>query len=61
MAAFNVQSTRAANENLFGFVDTTDTMGINANVNWAHRFSQHLFVHADLRIQPAKNANRAGV
>jgi hypothetical protein len=44
--AFNVQSSRAANENLFGFVDTTDTMGINANVNWAHRFSQHLFVHA---------------
>ena len=44
--AFNLQSARAGNENLFGFVDTTDTLGINANVNWAHRFSQHLFVHA---------------
>jgi hypothetical protein len=44
--AFNLQSTRADNENLFGFVDTTDTLGINANINWAHRFSQHLFVHA---------------
>jgi hypothetical protein len=44
--AFNLQSIRAANENLFAFVDTTDTLGINANVNWAHRFSQHLFVHA---------------
>jgi hypothetical protein len=44
--AFNLQSIRAGNENLFGFVDTTDTLGINSNVNWAHRFSQHLFVHA---------------
>jgi hypothetical protein len=44
--AFNLQSTRAGNENLFGFVDTTDALGINTNINWAHRFSQHLFVHA---------------
>jgi len=44
--AFNLQSIRAGNENLFGFVDTTDTLGINTNVNWGHRFSQHLFVHA---------------
>jgi hypothetical protein len=40
---FNLQSTRAGSVNLFGFVDTTDTLGINANVNWSHRFSQHLF------------------
>jgi hypothetical protein len=43
---FNLQSTRAGNENLFGFVDTTNTLGINANVRWSHRFSQHLFVYA---------------
>ncbi len=42
----NLQSARAGNENLFGFVDTTDTLGINTNINWAHRFSQHLFLHA---------------
>jgi len=43
---FNFQSTRAGNDNLFGFNDTTDALGINTNVNWSHRFSQHLFVYA---------------
>lgn len=43
---FNFQSTRAGDANLFGFTDTTETLGINANVNWSHRFSQHLFVYA---------------
>jgi hypothetical protein len=43
---FNFQSTRAGNGNLFGFTDTTDTLGINLNINWAHRFSQHFFVYA---------------
>ena len=43
---FNFQSTRSGNTNLFGFTDTTDTLGINANMNWAHRFSQHFFIYA---------------
>jgi trimeric autotransporter adhesin len=42
----NLQSTRADSVNLFGFVDTTDTLGINTNINWSHRFSQHLFVYS---------------
>jgi len=41
--SFNFQSTRAGSVNLFGFVDKNDTLGINANINWAHRFSPHLF------------------
>ncbi|HEY1903193.1 MAG TPA: carboxypeptidase-like regulatory domain-containing protein [Terracidiphilus sp.] len=41
--AFNFQSTRAGSVNLFDFVDATDTLGINTNINWAHRFNQHLF------------------
>jgi hypothetical protein len=48
--SFNFQSTRAGNANLFGFTDATDTLGINANINWAHRFSQHLFVYASYRF-----------
>ncbi|MGC1649178.1 MAG: TonB-dependent receptor, partial [Candidatus Sulfotelmatobacter sp.] len=48
--SFNFQSTRGSNSNLFGFTDTTDTLGINANINWAHRFSQHLFVYASYRF-----------
>jgi len=47
---FNFQSTRAGNANLFGFTDTTDTLGVNANINWAHRFSQHFFVYASYRF-----------
>jgi len=42
---FNFQSTRADSVNLFKFVDTSDTLGINTNINWTHRFSSHFFVH----------------
>ena len=42
---FNLQSTRAGNKSLFGFVDTTDTLGINTNVHWSHRFSHRLFLY----------------
>ena len=48
--SFNFQSTRAGNSSLFGFTDTTDTLGMNANINWAHRFSQHLFLYASYRF-----------
>jgi hypothetical protein len=41
---FNFQSTRADSVNLFGFVDTTDTLGLNGNIHWTHRFSQRLFL-----------------
>ena len=43
---FNLQSIRADVVNLFSFVDTTDTLGFNANINWSHRMNQHLFLYA---------------
>jgi trimeric autotransporter adhesin len=43
---FNLQSTRAGNTNLFSFVDTTDTLGINTNINWSHRLNPRLFFYA---------------
>jgi hypothetical protein len=43
---FNFQSTRADGVNLFSFVDTTDTLGLNTNINWSHRLNQHLFLYA---------------
>jgi trimeric autotransporter adhesin len=43
---FNSQSTRADAVNPFSFVDTTDTLGLNANINWSHRLNQHLFLYA---------------
>ena len=43
---FNFQSIRADGVNLFSFVDTTDTLGLNVNINWSHRLNQHLFLYA---------------
>ena len=42
---FNFQSIRADSVNLFNFVDTTDTLGFNVNINWSHRLNQHLFLY----------------
>jgi len=42
---FNFQSIRADTVNLFSFVDSTDTLGLNANINWSHRLNQHLFLY----------------
>ena len=47
---FNFRSTRASSANLFGFNDATDTLGINANIHWSHRFSQHLFLYSAYRF-----------
>jgi hypothetical protein len=47
---FNLNSTRAGNLNLFGFVDTTDTLGINSNINWAHRLKPQIFLYAGYRF-----------
>jgi trimeric autotransporter adhesin len=41
---FSFQSVRANSESLFSFLDTTDTLGLDANVNWQHRFERQLFV-----------------
>ncbi len=48
--AFNFTSVRASSTDLFGFIDKTDTLGINTNINWSHRFSQHLFLYAGYRF-----------
>jgi hypothetical protein len=47
---FNFQSTRAGSTSLFGFVDTTDTLGINTNINWSHRFNHQLFTYFTYRF-----------
>lgn len=43
--ALNVQSVRASAANLFRFSDATDTLGIDGNINWWHRFSQRHFAN----------------
>jgi hypothetical protein len=42
--AFNFQSTRSSNVNLFGFVDQSGTLGINGNIHWAHRLKPRIFL-----------------
>ena len=48
--SFNFSSTRSSATSLLGFTDRTDVLGINTNVTWSHRFSQHLFVYAGYRF-----------
>ncbi len=48
--SFNLQSTRASDGDLFGFVDKTDTLGLNTNINWSHRFNQRLFFFGGYRF-----------
>ena len=42
---FNFQSTRMDNPNVFGFLDTTDILGINTGANWSHRLNQRWFLN----------------
>jgi outer membrane receptor protein involved in Fe transport len=37
------QSLRTDSPNLFGFLDTTDTTGIDASINWQHTLRPHLY------------------
>ena len=47
---FNLQSARADTVSLFQFVDATDTLGMNTNVNWAHRFNPRVFGYLTYRF-----------
>jgi hypothetical protein len=40
---FAFQDTRQSTPNVFGFLDTTDSLGLTTNANWFHRFAQGLF------------------
>jgi hypothetical protein len=41
---FAFQSIRANSTNLFGFVDTTDTLGIDSKVNWQHHLNHEIYL-----------------
>jgi trimeric autotransporter adhesin len=40
---FAFQSTRQDSQNVFGFLDTTDTLGLTTSVNWFHRIAPGFF------------------
>ncbi len=64
---FAFQSTRSGTVNLFGFADHTGTLGINGNVQWAHRLNPRVFLYTNytfsrLRTELTPNfANRENV
>jgi hypothetical protein len=41
---FGFHSSRADSTNLFGFVDTINSLGIDTNANWSHRYRHQTFV-----------------
>jgi hypothetical protein len=43
---FGFRSSRESAANLFQFVDTTDTLGLDAQVNWSHQYSHDIFAVA---------------
>ncbi len=48
--SFVFQSVRSATPNLFGFLDTTTSLGQSASVNWSHRLAPRLFMNLGFRF-----------
>ena len=66
---FGLRSVRAGSVNLFNFLDTTNTLGIDTNVNWSHRYLHQMFVllgyhftrlRTDVRPEFERHANISG-
>lgn len=47
---FGFASTRQDTKNLFGFIDDTNSFGIDGNVNWSHRYLHQTFVLMTYRL-----------
>jgi hypothetical protein len=67
---FGFRSSRAGSSNLFNFLDATDALGIDTNVNWSHRYRHQTFVllgyhftrlRTEVRPQFAKRENVSGL
>jgi hypothetical protein len=54
---FGFQSARTESPNLFGFLDTTDVLGINTSINWSHHLSSWVFLNLGYRY--SRSATRA--
>jgi hypothetical protein len=47
---FSFEDVRSNGASLFGFVDTTDTFGLDTNVSWQHRFGPRLYATATYKF-----------
>jgi len=52
---FNIQSSRSGNTNLFGFHDSTDSLGMSSNVNWRHSFKPRLWMVTGYSFNRSRN------
>lgn len=52
---FASQNTRGSSTNLFGFVDKTNTLGLNANITWQHRMNRGLYLTTGYRFSRLRN------
>ncbi|HWN84290.1 MAG TPA: carboxypeptidase-like regulatory domain-containing protein, partial [Vicinamibacterales bacterium] len=53
--AFQYQRTTIDSANLFSFVDTTQTTGLNVDINYSHRLNQFMFLRS--RYQGGRQTN----
>jgi hypothetical protein len=54
--AFALQSTRSDAASLFGFVDTTDLLGLNFSANWNHTLGHQIYNNAGYRFSRLRTA-----
>ncbi|HXJ39326.1 MAG TPA: carboxypeptidase regulatory-like domain-containing protein, partial [Bryobacteraceae bacterium] len=47
---FGYQSSRGLTPNLFSFVDSSESSGIDLTANWTHRFSQRMFLTSKINF-----------
>jgi hypothetical protein len=52
---FAFQDSRSSGANLFGFVDTTDSLGLTGNVNWSRRFKSRFYSTLGYRYSRSRN------
>jgi hypothetical protein len=52
---FNFSNTRSSNPSIFGFLDKTANLGINAGANWNHRFTQRFSGNLGYQFSRSRN------
>src|SRR5207244_3260293 len=54
---FGMQSTRNDNTNLFAFLDTNRSFGVNSQLNWRHTFTPRAFVNFGVQFSRFSSQN----
>jgi hypothetical protein len=50
-----VQDSRSSNPNIFGFLDTSRSLGMSVSVGWYHRFTQRLSMNANYNFNRSRS------